>query len=458
MKEKKNEKTEKHPSMKTEKSRILIVDTNPSTAHILEQSHLFTIDIAKSAEECLLKLRSFRPDLVLLDLFLPGHHGIELLKLIKQSPDGESVGVIITSNYTLIQSYHASIKWGADYYIEKPFTAPALLMIIDCFFNKTLFIDPFPEHLITPTQPKYSHEPESEEPKSYLKFCGTRGSNPVAGSDYINFGGNTSCFEVKNGKDRIIIDAGTGIRVLGDSLRNYAQQRYDILFSHTHWDHLLGFPFFKPIYSPEAEVHLIAPLGFDKSTEEVFTNMLGYDYFPVSLDDLQSKIIFEDIRDSQKLTFGSIDVYTHYAFHPGSTLCFRIHVGDKKIGYITDNEFLMGYFGHPNEIHEQRNLLQPYQSMIDFFTGCDLMIHEAQYTPNEYKTKVGWGHSSIWNAAIFMKEANLTDWIVTHHDPDHTDIILLQNTQLYHTIMEEIDHPCKVRLAYDGMTLTLHEE
>lgn len=441
--------------MQKDKPRILIVDSHPATADILKDTHLFNIETASSAHECLSKIETFQPELIILDFFFPGHHGIELLKLMKQSIHSKNVGVIMTSDHSMIQNYHASIKWGANYFLPKPYTIDTLLSVIHRFFNKTLLVDPFqePSQLACGCQENYS--PESKEPANYMKFWGTRGSNPVSGAEYIQFGGNTCCFEIKNGNDRVIIDAGTGIRVLGDTMSDGLKEPYHILFSHTHWDHLLGFPFFKPIYFADAKVHLIAPMGFDKSTKELFNDMLAYDYFPVSLDDIKSQIVFQDIRDSQQLNFGSIDIYTHYAFHPGATLCFRIHVAGKKIGYITDNEFLMGYFDDPNHIEKQPLLLKPYESMIEFFTGCDLMIHEAQYTPKEYKNKEGWGHSSISNASIFMKAAGIYDWIVTHHDPHHTDSMLQKKAELHQTIMEEIHHPCTVRLAYDGMTIPL---
>lgn len=444
--------------MKTQKRRILVADPNIEIHKLIKngkEAKEYQIETAFNGKECIKKLETFQPELVIVDFFLPCNHGIEILKKIKEAPLIQKTGVIITSYHSLLQNHHIAIKMGANYYLEKPFAEKTIFQLIKKYFENKLIPDPYPEESENIFDHSHTYAPETKQYNSYIKFWGTRGSNPVAGVDYIHFGGNTCCLEVRHGDDVLIIDAGTGIRVLGGEFSENTDKPYNILFSHTHWDHLLGFPFFKPIYHPNSEVNLYAPVGFDKSTKELFSDMLGYAYFPVALEDIKSKISFFEIRDSQKLSFGKIEVYTHYAFHPGSTLCFRIHVAGKKIGYVTDNEFLMGYLNHPKNAIKKDKLMQPYLSLIKFFEGCDLIIHEAQYTPSEYKQRQGWGHSSISNASVFVQEAGITDWIVTHHDPRHTDIDLLKKTQLHHDVLEEMDYPCRVRLAYDGMLVPI---
>lgn len=444
--------------MKTQKHRILIADGCKDILRDVKQSTQakdYSIETVCTGEECLAKIKAFKPDLIIVDFMLPGVHGIEILKEVRSAPQMQKTGVIIISFHSLIQNYHAAIKMGANYYLEKPFTLQELFKHIHHFFEGKLFPDPFAQQKKRPKQKAYTYKPEKHTHTSYLKFWGTRGSNPVAGPEYIRFGGNTCCLEVRHGDDMVIIDAGTGIRSLGGILNETSDKPYHILFSHTHWDHLLGFPFFRPIYHPHSEVHLWVPVGFERTTKELFSDMLAYAYFPVALEDIKSKIVFEDIRDSQKISFGKIDIYTHYSFHPGATLCFRIHIAGKVIGYVTDNEFLMGYYDNPKNINKKPQLLKAYASMIEFFKGCDLMIHEAQYTPSEYKSRNGWGHSSISNASIFIKETGAKDWIVTHHDPKHTDSDLLKKSQLHNDIMEDLNHTCKIRLAYDGMFIPL---
>jgi ribonuclease BN (tRNA processing enzyme) len=255
--------------------------------------------------------------------------------------------------------------------------------LIEHFFAGTLVSLPFPQKKPS-TIPAPSSHPPKNPISSYLKLWGTRGSNPVSGAEYVRFGGNTPCLEIRNGEDLVIIDAGSGIRALGQILHDHPSKAIHVLISHTHWDHLLGFSFFYPIYQSNREIHIWSPVGFEKNTQELFADMLAHAYFPVSLDDVQASIFFHDLRDGQTLSFGSIHISTHYAFHPGPTLCFKIHVKNKIIGYVTDNEFLMDCHLDPQKSEKKEVLFTPYQNLISFLSECEILIHEAQYTDEEY--------------------------------------------------------------------------
>ena len=438
------------------KKKILIADSSLGFLSSLKESpkaEAFEIETALNGSECLLKLENFKPDLLIVDFMLPEMHGIEILKIAQSSPSEQKIGVILTGYHTMVQNYHSAIKLGALYFIEKPCALSTFFHLIHLFFEGTLSPVPFSQKQqalhYTPTILPVSKIP------SYLKLWGTRGSNPVAGSEYVRFGGNTLCLEIKNGQDLLIIDAGSGIRGLGQILHDHSDKKMNILLSHTHWDHLLGFPFFYPIYQPHREIHICTPVGFEKTTKELFSDMLAYAYFPVGIDDIQSTLCFHDLRDLQTLQFDSIQITSHYAFHPGPTLCFKIEMKGKKIGYVTDNEILMGYHLSPLHIAKENPMLDPYQSLISFLSDCDILIHEAQYSNEEYIDRVGWGHSSISNASLLIKHAGIKRWIVTHHDPRHTDEYLLQKYQQHLSIMEELQHDCLIQFAYDGMMIAI---
>jgi len=438
------------------KKRILIADPSLELLKSLKKNtkaEKFTIEIAQTGAECLEKIKTFEPELLIVDLMLPGMHGLEILKATKNNQSMKKIGVILTSFHPMVQNHHSAIKSGALYFLEKPFTATSLFHLIRLFFEGTLSPAPFPQKK---PEPHYK-APPTPPPKipTYLKLWGTRGSNPVAGSEYVRFGGNTPCLEVRTADTLVIIDAGSGIRGLGHILHDHQEKRMDILLSHTHWDHLLGFPFFYPIYQPGREVHIWSPVGFEKSTKELFSDMLAYAYFPVGLDDIRSSIFFHDLRDEQSANFGNIRISSHYSFHPGPTLCFKIEMNGKKIGYVTDNEFLMGNYLPARQAEKKSSLFEPYESLIAFLSDCDLLIHEAQYTDEEYLDKEGWGHSSITNASILVKKAGIKKWIITHHDPKHTDEELLGKYEYHHRVMEELNHECLIQLAYDGMMIAV---
>lgn len=437
------------------KTRILIADESEKLlASIVKapEAAAYQIETAKSGPDCLKKLETFSPDLLIVDLMLPKMHGIEILHLVKKNP---KLGVIISCYQPMMQNYHAAISSGAAYFLNKPFDMPFLFELIQRFFSGTLKPDPFIGKPSGDAEGHHCYVPHVHSQSTYIKFWGTRGSTPVSGPQYVRYGGNTPCLEIRNGDDCVIIDAGTGVRPLGKELLQSPKKVYHLLLSHTHWDHLIGFPFFGPIYDPKAEIHIWVPVGFSKTSREVFFEILTYAYFPVRLDDIKAKLIYHDLRDGDDLTFGSINIKTHYAFHPGSTLCFKVTVDGHTFGYVTDNEFLMGYHGDPKAIKRNDPLLEAYQSFINFFHGCKRIVHEAQYFPQEYQSKVGWGHSSVSNAAALIKLCQAEEWITTHHNPTHTDEELLKKLQLHIDVMEHLEHPCRIRLAFDEFTLSL---
>ena len=161
------------------------------------------------------------------------------------------------------------------------------------------------------------------------------------------------------------------------------------------------------------------------------------------------------MRDGDHYDIGNLSIETHYTHHPGSTLGFKIRSPTHTIGYITDNEILSGYHGHPDAIDRDHPLLKPHESLIHFLSDCDLLIHEAQYFPEEYEHKVGWGHSSISNATVLMKHIGCHEWIVTHHDPQHSDKDLAIKLQMHQDILHDCHMHTHTRLAFDGMVLPL---
>ncbi|MCY3974322.1 MAG: MBL fold metallo-hydrolase [Simkaniaceae bacterium] len=438
------------------KKRILVVDSSSSflaSVMAAEEATRYDISCVESGSDCVAKLDTFRPHLVVIDLTVSHVHGIEVLKVIRADWPTGSMGVIITSHHVMIQNYHAALLGGVDYFIFKPFEMSVLFELIDRYFQGELRPDPFQGKTGKEAAQQYCYHPVVSTATSYIRLWGTRGSSPVAGPRYVCFGGNTSCLEVRHGDDLIIIDAGTGIRELGERRDVRERETIHLFLSHTHWDHITGVPFFAPFYKKECTVVVRAPVGFEKSTKELFNEMLAYAYFPVRLDEMKARVLFKELRDDRPISVGDILVETHFTNHPGATLGFKITVPGKTIGYVTDNEVLLGYYGHPDPIHEKHPRLEPHLSLISFLKGCDLIVHEAQYFPDEYHVKTGWGHSSISNATVLLRHTECGEWIVTHHDPNHSDHDLRIKKRLHEDILQECGLPIRVDIAYDGMVL-----
>jgi diguanylate cyclase (GGDEF)-like protein len=250
----------------------------------------------------------------------------------------------------------------------------------------------------------------------YVRFWGTRGSIASPGSRTSRYGGNTSCVEVRGADGTLIVlDCGTGVRELGLRLMSSEPRpvRINLFIGHTHWDHIQGFPFFAPAFVPGAEVNFYAPLGFQRSLEEAMAGQMESSYFPVKLRDLRSRIHFTEL-DEGFFRVGAVLVETQYLNHTAPTIAYRMTSGDATVAYVTDHEPFWkptgDGFQHPGD-----------QRHVAFIRGAHLVIHDAQYTDEEYEGKVGWGHSPIDYVTDVAMAAGVRRLALFHHDPIHDD-------------------------------------
>jgi phosphoribosyl 1,2-cyclic phosphodiesterase len=248
-----------------------------------------------------------------------------------------------------------------------------------------------------------------------IVFYGTRGSIPVSGSEYSQFGGNTPCIFIKFENGRVaIIDAGTGIRKLGHDFLTNGIEQYENIFiglSHTHWDHIHGFPFFKPAYDKRRHF-TIAICGKEKESltlEGVFQLQMQEHYFPVSLDKMGAAFTFWQPDISCHTTPSGVHIVASKHNHPGGAYGYRITEGKTTIVYCTDVEY-------GEEVDPQ---------VVSLARKADLLIHDAQFSPEELKERRGWGHSSWEQAVEVARQAGVDRLALFHHDPDHDDKILL---------------------------------
>ena len=270
-----------------------------------------------------------------------------------------------------------------------------------------------------------------------LKFYGTRGSIPVCEQGFQKYGGNTTCLAICNNTSIYIFDAGTGIRNLGtEYFSNKKNEVSNIIlaFSHFHWDHIQGFPFFLPAYDPDRELTITAVGRKDKyfNLKAIFENQMRTEFFPVPLKKMGAKINFIQQEDNL-LNDKNVKIISAEHNHPGQAYSYRIETENKVIVFITDVEHVDGI--------DKR--------VVDISMNADILIHEAQYTPEELETHKGWGHSSWMQAIEVAKLANVKKLFITHHDPDHDDDFL-----------DKIEIECKkhfhnVELAKDNLEIEL---
>ncbi|MBR1777885.1 MAG: MBL fold metallo-hydrolase [Alphaproteobacteria bacterium] len=247
-----------------------------------------------------------------------------------------------------------------------------------------------------------------------VTFWGVRGSIPCCSAEYTEYGGNTSCVQVDLDGQTLILDAGSGLRTLGDLLFQQNKTDVTLLISHTHWDHICGFPFFRPIFEKTSHVDLYVPRQQnDESTKEIFAMLMSAPFFPLSLHAIPSVLHFHDFHASDHFDLfdGKVKVQTIPLTHPNGACGYRVFYRDKSISYISDYEH--GSAGSSEEL-------------AAFVNGSDLMIYDAMYTPEEYEHFKGWGHSTWQQAAHLTRIGNVKLTALYHHAPVHNDAMMRQ--------------------------------
>jgi phosphoribosyl 1,2-cyclic phosphodiesterase len=269
-----------------------------------------------------------------------------------------------------------------------------------------------------------------------------RGSIPTPGPGTMRFGGNTTCVEIRCGADIIILDAGTGLRKLGQSLLKEFPRgtlNLSLLLSHTHWDHIQGLPFFAPIYESRCRLRILGCEGARNSLVAALTGQMESTYFPVPFSKLPSNIEIEELKDFN-FTIGHALVRAQRANHPGVTVGYRLFTPDGLIVFFPDAE--------PRQGGDDRE-------MIDFVRDADVLILDSQYDPAEYKKHTGWGHGCVDDSVALALKAGVKKLILFHHDPDHDDRKMAALVKHARTLVKKQKGQLTVDAAREGMTIQL---
>ncbi|MEM7606079.1 MAG: MBL fold metallo-hydrolase [Myxococcota bacterium] len=242
-----------------------------------------------------------------------------------------------------------------------------------------------------------------------VQFWGVRGSVPVPGAGTQYFGGNTSCVEVRCGEQRIVLDAGTGLRALGNTMHGDAD--VTLLLSHLHWDHIQGLPFFTPLYRPTTRLTIYGASDAGVPFGSALARQMCPPNFPVQWTDLPAAITTHTLSDRQRFRVGDVTVRCVHLDHPGGgVLAYRLTYDGHSVVYATDIE-------QPHAIDRK---------LRELAEGADVLIFDSQYTPEEYRgedgpSRVGWGHSTYEAGAALARQASVGEYVLFHHDPSRQD-------------------------------------
>jgi phosphoribosyl 1,2-cyclic phosphodiesterase len=277
-----------------------------------------------------------------------------------------------------------------------------------------------------------------------VTFWGVRGSIPTPGPNTVHFGGNTSCVEVRAGKAILIFDGGTGLRLLGKKLLREMPLTAHMFFSHVHWDHIQGFPFFEPAFVQGNVFHLYGGNIVTRTLEETLAGQMDHPNFPVHLTAMGAKMTFRDLREGETVDIDDgegdrVRVTNASGNHPQGVYAFRVDYGGKALVYATDTEHYEG------RIDENLSAL---------CKGADLLVYDSQYTPEEYAgtagsggPKKGWGHSTFEEGVKLARKAGVSRLVLFHHDPTQSDTAVKAKEQRARALMPG------TMAAHEGLTL-----
>ena len=285
-----------------------------------------------------------------------------------------------------------------------------------------------------------------------IQFWGVRGSIPTPGPDTVQIGGNTSCVEVRAGKALLVFDGGTGLRILGKRLIKEMPFTAHLFFSHVHWDHIQGFPFFDPAFVPGNTIHLYGGNNVSRTLEETLAGQMDHPNFPVHLTDMGAKMSFHDLKEGEAVVLPdgqgqNVTITTARGNHPNGVWAYRVEHKGKAFVYATDTE-------HYADIDKE---------LLRLSKAADVLVYDSQYTPEEYAgtagtggPKVGWGHSTFDEAVKLAKAAAVQKLVLFHHDPLQSDAQVKEKERRARALFKDATtKPECVMAAYEGLVLEL---
>jgi len=291
----------------------------------------------------------------------------------------------------------------------------------------------------------------TKPPACHIKFWGVRGSVPTPGAATVRYGGNTSCVEVRADGQIIVLDAGTGIRPLGLDLArefNGAGFEMTLLISHTHWDHIQGFPFFQPAYESKNTILVLGYEGARQGLGSTLAGQMESPYFPIALEQMPGNVVIEELQ-SFDFQIGPVRATATTVNHPGIAVGYRLATSSGSVAYLPDNEpFHEDQHGYSRDRVDLQN-----RKLIEFIRDVDVLIIDSQYDSDEYSAHIGWGHGCLDEVVRLAMLSGVKRLYLFHHDPGHDDARI--DAMLAHARKLAEGSPLEVHAATEGEVVAL---
>jgi phosphoribosyl 1,2-cyclic phosphodiesterase/CheY-like chemotaxis protein len=420
---------------------ILLIDDDEAcrlpAAELLRRDHWNVIEAEDGGTGLDLAVKS-RPDVILCDLLMPRVNGYQVCRAVREHLELRHTKIIVVTGRDYASDRKSAEEAGADGYIVKPLEIPKLKELLDRLL---------PEQTPAAGTPTPVVKSDTDSGGTLLRFWGVRGSIPSPGQPTVFFGGNTSCVELRTGGHIVILDAGSGIRPLGLSLvEEFPNDAMDLtlLITHTHWDHIQGFPFFSPAYDSRNRIRIYGYEGAMAGLRSTLAGQMESPYFPVALSEMPGNLNIVELREMAFDVHG-MKVDACFTNHPGVCVAFRLHTPDGIVVYMPDNETKRSTGGKDSSD----------KILADFIRGADVLIMDSQYTAEEYQTHIGWGHGCI-DEVVRMATATKVKRLYTfHHDPAHNDRIVSGMLMHARQLAEAAGSPLIIEAAREGMEVSL---
>lgn len=358
-----------------------------------------------------------QPAAVVCALRTPKRNGFRVCRAIREEPQVSSTRVVLTSVSQFLNDRDSAFAAGADDFLVKPIEPADLLRALENCGDGAVASEQSKPAEKAPAGP------------TLIRFWGVRGSIPSPGPNTAQVGGNTSCVELRVGDQVIVLDAGSGIRRLGQALMKEFRDipvNITMLVTHTHWDHIQGFPFFVPAYSPRVNIRILGYEGAVHGLRGALFEQMQSAFFPIGLNQMAGRVTFEELVEME-FTLGAIKVRSMFSNHPGICLGYRLSTSAGDIVYLPDHEAYERF-----EIERQRATGETSPAGLDhariqdeqviaFLRDADVVIADSQYDVAEYQTRRGWGHTCADDTVDLAIRAGVKQLFLFHHDPDHDD-------------------------------------